>query len=961
MTDWALKSIALLHDPPEKVLNLAAHLSRAFALMEQVIGLEEFQRRFGRPATQLARHVFEASLEGQRVKQADRIASAIDRAAFPNQVRLESATFCQNVQVKHPFSSCSLILTIGDDAGARIQSQSQEIIKDYINVQPDQRKKYLALWRALPLLVPDAFTRLLPPDTRIVDHTLWAHLDASAALVSALPEVALLHVAVGPVQGFIWEARRTQDLWMGSYILSYLSWAGIKVVADQYGPDAVIYPYLRGQPLADQWLTQELGGLPPTVQLPAMTTATIPNKFVALVPASSVRGNTLPNQIIQTIRETWREIADAVHQGFPGGARSGDWARIWRRQIEREDWPEIYWSAVIWPDADNFPEFDGAQQALTLVESCLGAQDNYRQMLTTYKDSWQQGTNVGTMYGGLYKLLTVSLDARKRSRDFLAAEEDGEKCTVSPSLSALRPDGATTRENVRNYWQEVAQALRVQGRMHEINPDGSERLSAIVAVKRFAQYSYFQSKNITLTFPSTSRIAAATFYRDVFRKLPHSERLRNALHKYLRALNALDYPTLLLKAVEKSLPALDREVSGLTGEAKTLARALLCYEADVLYPERLNPETLKRDLRLDQPEAARQAQQACRAFRQEAGQEGITAPLTYYAILTVDGDKIGQWLSGSHPEMPKFRDAMHPDVLPMFQDLPESVRSGWDTLLNASRPLAANLHSSLSAALANFALRIAPFIIEQRHLGRVVYAGGDDLLALLPLTEVIPAACELYALFTGRACISNGQVLVDWQRESGFAEIKDEPLLMPGPRITVSAGIAIAHHLYPLDAALANARRAEEDAKNRYGRNALCIRALKRSGETLEVGTQWSTGRGEDLVDVAGLLKQLIEHFAQERLSSRFAYEVADQARIVTALSAQARSATLKRLVGRHKTNRLSDAEAEDLQKRLNAWMAALDDWAPTERQDGREIPQGFAELGRWLVLARFIAQGGGE
>src|SRR6476646_9457896 len=33
----------------------------------------------------------------------------------------------------------------------------------------------------------------------------------------------LLHFSIGPVQGFIGEARRTRDLWSGSFLLSWLS------------------------------------------------------------------------------------------------------------------------------------------------------------------------------------------------------------------------------------------------------------------------------------------------------------------------------------------------------------------------------------------------------------------------------------------------------------------------------------------------------------------------------------------------------------------------------------------------------------------------------------------------------------------------------------------------------------------------------------------------------------------
>jgi len=412
-TDWIVKIIALLHDPPGKTLELAGHQRRAFELMEQVIGGDEFQKRFGKPASKLTRRNFEGTPEGALIKESDRIASAIDRAAFPNETRLDSADFIRSLQVRHPFSGRSLPLPIAGGPGDRVAND----ILDFVRRQADPRKKYLASWRAFPLLSADPMTRLLPPDTRILDHTLWAHLDVSSGLVSALPEIAMLQMSIGPVQTFIYEARRTQDLWMGSYLLSYLAWAGIKVIVERYGPDAVIYPSLRGHPWMDRWLQDELGSLPPSVFTGDITIASTPNKFVALVPAQDVED--IASEGTQAVRGTWKEIAEDVRQRFPGGPRGGIWDTIWQRQVEREDWPQIYWSAVLWPDTERYPREQGAEEALRRVETCLGIQCVHRERLDLYKLSWQQGTNVGTMYAPLYELLSAALDARKHSRDFL--------------------------------------------------------------------------------------------------------------------------------------------------------------------------------------------------------------------------------------------------------------------------------------------------------------------------------------------------------------------------------------------------------------------------------------------------------------------------------------------------------------------------------------------------------------
>jgi len=67
---------------------------------------------------------------------------------------------------------------------------------------------------------------------------------------------------------------------------------------------------------------------------------------------------------------------------------------------------------------------------------------------------------------------------------------------------------------------------------------------------------------------------------------------------------------------------------------------------------------------------------------------------------------------------------------------------------------------------------------------------------------------------------------------------------------TASAGIAIAHHLYPLYAALEAAHQAERDAKKVQDKAAVCVYVLKRSGEQSNIRSSWASldGNFNDLV-----------------------------------------------------------------------------------------------------------------
>ena len=72
-------------------------------------------------------------------------------------------------------------------------------------------------------------------------------------------EAALLALSIGPVQSFIAVARKMEDLWAGSHLLARLAWQAMRVVCGQLGPDAILFPRLRGVPQVDLWLRDECG------------------------------------------------------------------------------------------------------------------------------------------------------------------------------------------------------------------------------------------------------------------------------------------------------------------------------------------------------------------------------------------------------------------------------------------------------------------------------------------------------------------------------------------------------------------------------------------------------------------------------------------------------------------------------------------------------------------------------
>ena len=143
-------------------------------------------------------------------------------------------------------------------------------------------------------------------------------------------------------------------------------------------------------------------------------------------------------------------------------------------------------------------------------------------------------------------------------------------------------------------------------------------------------------------------------------------------------------------------------------------------------------------------------------------------------------------------------------------------------------------HRKFSEKLADFA-RLVKIDPED---GILIYAGGDDVLAVVKATRAIAVARELARKFKGTV------------NEHG---------------VTASAGIAIGSCKAPLQDLIHEAHAAESRAKHVYERNALAVSVLKRSGEILKWGCKWDSAAFD-------IYNRLTE---QSGKLSRFAYKLA--------------------------------------------------------------------------------------
>ena len=263
----------------------------------------------------------------------------------------------------------------------------------------------------------------------------------------------------------------------------------------------------------------------------------------------------------------------------------------------------------------------------------------------------------------------------------------------------------------------------------------------------------------------------------------------------------------------------------------------------------------------------------------------------YFAVLALDGDSMGKWISGAMT--PKLEDILSEECAKVYRD------NGAN--LAARRPLSPAWHLQFSEALGNYSQHAARRIVEAFD-GRLIYAGGDDVLAMLPADAALQCARALRLAFKGDPDLNNQDTLNALSRGGndrrsdratplfeintpGFLRLTPEaskrhgssagllddpvnfPVIVPGSTADCSVGIAIAHFKSPLQDVVRAAQAAEKRAKNQLGRGAVAVSLFKRSGEITEWGCKWDDG-GLDIFTA------MLTAVANEGVSGRFPHRV---------------------------------------------------------------------------------------
>jgi len=549
-----------------------------------------------------------------------------------------------------------------------------------------------------------------------------------------------LSFSLGPVQSFIATARTTRDLWTGSYILSWLTAHAAKAAYESKGD--FLEQDIAGNPIflfiADKHPDDR--GVP--------LTPTLPNRFIVKVDSDNV--DNLSESMNKAVMAEWRKIADAVRAFLKRtwGTIDSNWDEQWDEQIEN------CWDirVSILPLSAN---------DVTIAQTLGHKSENYLQISGT-------SSSDDPLMFKAHMFLLGRLDvANKQIRHYPPHEPDDchrPKCALCGERSQQIPQDS-------RIWDEAVKNTAERG--EGLTP--KDRFCAVELVKRFAWAHYFSTKACFNCDPrechiwDTYTIAASDWLAKILADGESEQKSHIALTDWFDTVEGMGN--------EWNLQHKAKENQNWNG-------AWLSWKH---FDD--SPDTNEFG---SCPEPVWAKIEELRARSKKNGFSKL--PPSYYAILTLDGDKIGE----------KLRDA-------------DSKR-----------------RKEISKALATFASNEVPEIV-QNHLGQLIYAGGDDVLAMLPREQALQCALALNQSF-----------------HRNF------------PNFTLSAGIAVVHVKHNLRDALHVARQAEHKAKD-SGRNRIALSIVKRSSEPETAILSW-----EQNPQVNDLCKK----FASSDVSDRWLYQL---------------------------------------------------------------------------------------
>lgn len=548
-----------------------------------------------------------------------------------------------------------------------------------------------------------------------------------------------------------------------------------------------------------------------------------------------------------------------------------EWKKLWDAQLSHT-W-ETYWSVIPLGHPEKSVRINKDDRDYELWKK---AQSDFAQPRwdmptpTSAEQAIYNTLNVGTWWGALQARLGQSIKSVKNTRTWKIPCSPGERSTLSGQFSAAHPQlnyidrfregGGISAGSMRLFW-------RLMAKVYPGLFNGSEKLNCLEISKRMSwQYggvaqslgiSTSNLSDINLQFGSEdanaldapSITATSEIYYERLIRFPNLSSIASARFVHDNFPKVREYWRILASLIKDNLPEYKQKFA-----SRTRGRSLQIPKTDAfINPDRQNggdyngvmfsSKWLAEDMGLQGEQTATLRNLVEQAHKASGLSNG--SPADWWVIVLADGDGMGKYVSGE--KLKNYEDYI---ILPSRTDLEKIAENlGFATVEEVSQLIETGLcktrkrmgpatHVGLNRALIDFSNRLVPHITEKRCCGKVVYSGGDDVMAVLPLEDLPNFLLSLRAAWCGENDpgdefdSSNSGY---WYPRRLIEGLPNRPHFTMGKGATMSMGIVIAYKSIPLPTVLENLWEAEKErAKKIPGKDGLCFRVIYGGGNTLE-------------------------------------------------------------------------------------------------------------------------------